>query len=156
MFYLKSNKINLKIKNKKLNNNKILFLKNIYSIHIYGIETFISYLFKINYDFSYENYRYKRLIDSTINLFFNEKDISKKIECPICLDFKKTTKIIFTNCNHNFCIDCTKKMIHNIKPYKKFSCAICRQNITKVHVHSYDIYHYFQIKFKKDHNLIYF
>jgi len=50
------------------------------------------------------------------------KDLKKKLDCPICMDIIEEGKLKITGCGHKFCIDCYDRID---------DCSICRRKINK-------------------------
>jgi hypothetical protein len=98
-----------------------------------GILLGIEKLIELEYEFEKENENYKLIIDSE---YLSEENINiKKDElymCPICYEEFNYNKIIKTECNHNYCSECFKKLNDNRKAYNKLFCAMCRKNISKI------------------------
>jgi rubrerythrin len=64
------------------------------------------------------------------------KELKKKWECPICMDFIPDGEVEITNCGHFFCKDCLKnlKQVSKNNHEDKWSCPVCR----KKHNHNND------------------
>jgi hypothetical protein len=71
-------------------------------------------------------------VDSMIELYTiinnKEKELPESIECPICYETIGKKEIIHTNCGHDYCKPCIKKVL-SFSHSKK--CAICRTKIGK-------------------------
>jgi len=69
-------------------------------------------------------YNFDILESIKLNSLINKKNInSHDIECPICLN-NVTNNICFTECLHNFCIQCLFNWLSETK-----NCPLCRSNI---------------------------
>jgi hypothetical protein len=65
----------------------------------------------------------------------NHEDLPQ--ECNICLDTFTATKIVYTNCNHTFCLDCVCDYTKSIKnKTMKPNCPCCRTILSNFHVMS--------------------
>ena len=57
--------------------------------------------------------------------------ITKKFQCPICLEFKsKQFETLTKPCNHRFCNECIQHWIENSK--RDSECPVCRAKILDV------------------------
>jgi hypothetical protein len=86
-----------------------------------------------------------------IQFLFNDRpDIMEEEEnntytyfdCPICLENKKSTFKITTNCNHNYCIDCLHSYILTCNSNKHPHCSLCR---TKTNCYSSSFNNLFKV-----------
>ena len=66
----------------------------------------------------------------------NDNNISIIIECPICYNNFDKTNTISLNCQHNFCLDCTQKMLNT----KHKNCPYCRDIIETITCYKKDVY----------------
>jgi hypothetical protein len=129
---------------------------NLITIIDYGIRSFISYMTKINYEFSYEDKRFKRYIkyefcdEKNFKKVIGSNNIMEEFECPICFNSEKITNVIYTNCGHMICTNCTEKILETLQPYKNLSCALCRQNIKNINFNCSDMCKYFEKKLNKN------
>jgi len=75
----------------------------------------------------------EELINSNDN---TNNDISIIIECPICYNNFNKTNIVTLNCKHDYCLDCTQKMLNT----KHKKCPYCRNVIETITCYSKDVY----------------
>ena len=54
-----------------------------------------------------------------------------EIDCPICMDTKKTPDILTTMCGHQFCWDCINRVL-NKQTGNRCNCPLCRAPIYKL------------------------
>jgi hypothetical protein len=66
----------------------------------------------------------------------DNNNISIIIECPICYNNFDKTNTISLNCQHDFCLDCTQKMLNT----KHKNCPYCRDNIETITCYKKDVY----------------
>jgi hypothetical protein len=70
-----------------------------------------------------------------IENILEEKYTDEKIDCNICYDKYYKQDCVTFGCNHEFCKDCTKKIIK-----EKPSCPYCREPVTKLISRTHDVY----------------
>jgi late competence protein required for DNA uptake (superfamily II DNA/RNA helicase) len=58
------------------------------------------------------------------------KELKKKWECPICLDFIKEDELDITSCGHYYCKECLQGL-KNATREPKWTCAVCRKKHSK-------------------------
>jgi len=102
-------------------------------------QTKLSYMKKIFEDFMefskiMENYKlefYDENLKSNIKLLCDETKINGDFSCSICYNYTSNDNKVLLNCCHEFCGDCTKKLI-NISDDP--TCAYCRTKINSITV----------------------
>jgi len=71
--------------------------------------------------------------NNSIKYVITRKTINEPIEidCPICMDTKKTPSILTTTCGHQFCWDCINRVL-NKQTASRCVCPLCRTPIYKL------------------------
>lgn len=74
---------------------------------------------------------------------------NEQINCPVCYEEFETARVVTTNCNHDYCVECISKIIeHTDNP----QCALCRQKINNIQTRCVEIHHEIQTKYEKISN----
>jgi hypothetical protein len=82
--------------------------------------------------------------DLTHNRKFNiqtnivECEHTNECECNICYEGKEKKSFVKLNCGHEFCKDCIKEYLHNVRTEKP-QCAFCRSEIKNMELATQDI-----------------
>lgn len=84
----------------------------------------------------YVHYEIKLEELSNSNNNNTNNDISIIIECPICYNNVDKTNIITLNCKHDFCLDCSQKLLNT----KHKNCPYCRNDIQTITCYKKDVY----------------
>jgi hypothetical protein len=71
--------------------------------------------------------------NNSIKYVITRKTINEPIEidCPICMETKKTPSILTTTCGHQFCWDCINRVL-NKQTANRCVCPLCRTPIYKL------------------------
>ena len=72
-----------------------------------------------------EEPRENKITINTISLETTESEELK--ECPICFDSKTEDNMFITNCEHSFCISCTREHLNT-----SIKCPLCRAKIEEL------------------------
>jgi hypothetical protein len=86
-------------------------------------------------------------IQLNLSLILNE-NLEKQneiIECSICYNEYKLVDCLTFNCNHNFCVNCSKDLIKN----KHTKCPNCRCDIKEMNCYNNNNYNYIEKEVKQ-------
>ena len=84
----------------------------------------------------HSNYESNRKFNIQTNIV--ECEHTNECECSICYDCKDKNNFIKLNCGHEFCKDCIKQTLKNVRTEKPH-CAFCRAEIKNMELTSQDI-----------------
>jgi len=75
----------------------------------------------------------QEIVKPTIRLIMNLESVDATEDCPVCYEKPMDKHFVTTNCSHDFCLECIKKII----PTRTMvSCPLCRENVTTMVCHS--------------------
>jgi hypothetical protein len=80
---------------------------------------------------------------------------STNVECSICLENQDNNSLLFTSCNHVFCISCFKKYMISIQE-QNLKCPNCRQIIIHINLQNQEEINIFRKTFCKTNQTIEF
>jgi len=70
-----------------------------------------------------ENRTNKVIVNTTL---LEESRVGETLECPICWNSHTIDNVFTTNCNHSFCLECTKQ---HLKTDVECKCPLCRTKV---------------------------
>jgi hypothetical protein len=73
------------------------------------------------------------IVKPSMELILNLESVDAEEDCPVCYEKPVEKNYVTTNCSHDFCLECIKKII----PTRNMvSCPLCRENVTNMVCHS--------------------
>ena len=75
-------------------------------------------------------------------------DNPEQLNCSICFEEKHDPEICHLNCNHTFCIECTRAHLdtQDKSPNHSLTCPLCRANIVNVCVKNENLVERFYVQ----------
>ena len=70
----------------------------------------------------------KIVVNTTL---LEESRVNETLDCPICLNSHTIDNVFTTNCNHSFCLECTKQ---HLKTDIECKCPMCRTKVSALNL----------------------